>query len=771
MSTCSFPMTACARGLLTALVLVLAATAFVGPAEAGPPVQWAQKRLGGACEPPNVFYSSHHVAGNPPCCPTIEGMCAGGVACPANHVCPDGKACVGGPVVDRPNVLLYVTDDLGYCDWGSAGECRSSQSGTPVPTPKTPNLDTLAGYGTIFPIAHDAASWCFPSVATIFTGRFQKDFGGVKKVSETEFSTLPSVMRGLVGDPTAMDDPYNTGDKIGGYCTLLGGKFIGSLDSSAFDASSTGSFRKLGRSPCVAGASGGPPACGTAVSSPYSPFTVGRMTSVLNFLDLLLYRQPGSAQYAMEHFFVWYFPHLPHEPLQAPPPIMDYLFGPLGVFPLGGVMDLGRWCAGGTCAPVVTAFNENNFGTLHQYYGNVWWTDDAVREWRHLLAAETAPHCIGTDGQSRFDITTPAACHGGTWSSVTPDLERNTIIISLTDNGWQLPNSKHAYTENGYRTRLLVYDPRSLPTLPSWDPEQQTAPPPQTSEAVAHAVDLLPTLLGYARGTPGSQPCPVGPDGVACDGRDLRPQLVTAPGGPAAPETLRHALCGHHTQRPTVPTHSRYLLTRPGSLGRCTPAAAATCTTTAGCVAGEFCLGGHCAPDLPASGCSSTATCPSGAVCLAGVCRQGPVCFDDSDCAALLGAGYTCAGQAQRWCRNAPNVACGTNADCPVCPSVDGSPVPCGRLCEARILKFYATPGAVPGPELSDLFLDPDEKALHQGDPTSLVTALSNPTGGYATLMARMNCCIDAWWPDIVSQTGTLCTTGLSCPADLTCNQ
>ena len=147
------------------------------------------------------------------------------------------------------------------------------------------------------------------------------------------------------------------------------------------------------------------------------------------------------------------------------------------------------------------------------------------------------------------------------------------------------------------------------------------------------------------------------------------------------------------------------------------------------------------------------------------------MCFDDGDCAALLGAGYTCAGQAQRWCRNAPNVACGTNADCPVCPSVDGSPVPCGRLCEARILKFYATPGSVPGPELSDLFLDPDEKGLHQGDPTSLVTALSNPTGGYATLMARMNCCIDAWWPQIVSETGTLCTTGLSCPADLTCNQ
>jgi hypothetical protein len=106
-----------------------------------------------------------------------------------------------------------------------------------------------------------------------------------------------------------------------------------------------------------------------------------------------------------------------------------------------------------------------------------------------------------------------------------------------------------------------------------------------------------------------------------------------------------------------------------------------------------------------------------------------------------------------------------------VCPSVDGSPVPCGRLCEARVLKFYATPGSVPGAELSDLFLDPDEHGLHRGMPGSLIADLSDPQGAYASSMARMNCCIDDWWPEIVAQTGTLCTPGLSCPADLTCNK
>jgi hypothetical protein len=763
-------MAPCVRGRVVVLALMFVMPSLAAPALAGPSVEWAPERLAATCEAPNVFYSSQHVAGHTPCCPTIEGMCAGGTACPPSQVCADGTACVPGPVVDRPNVLLYISDDQGYCDWGSAEECRSTQSGTPIPAPKTPNLDLLAAYGTVFPIAHDSASWCFPSVATIFTGRFQKDFPpATRKVTDAAFSTLPSIMRGLAGDATAPNDPYNAGDKVGGYCTLLGGKFISALDKSSFDSLSTGSFRKLGRSTCVGDGSGGSPACGTAVSTPYAPFTTGSMTSVLNFIDLLLYRQPGTAQYTMEHFFVWYFPHLPHEPLRPPPAVLDYLFGGSS-FPLGGVMDLGQWCSGGACASAVTAFNENNFGTLHQYYGNVWWTDDALREWRHLFAAESAPHCIGSDGRSRFDVATPNACTG-TWSSVTPDLERNTVIIYLTDNGAYLPNAKHAYTENGYRTRLLVYDPRSLPLLPSWDAEQQPAPPAQTSPALAHAVDVLPTMLGYALGTAGSQSCPVGPDGIACDGRDLRPQLVTAPGGAAPPEQLRHALCGHHTKRVTMPTLSRYLVTRPGSVGRCTSEAASSCSTAADCAAGQFCLGGHCAPNGASTSCATTAACGSGAVCLGGACRQGPVCLDDGDCTALLGPGYVCGGRDQRWCRNDPNVACTTDTDCPVCPSVDGNPVPCSRLCEPRILKFYANPGTVPGPELSDLFLDPDEKELHSGTPGSLVSDLSKPTGGYANAMARMNCCIDAWWPDVVAQTGTLCSAGLSCPSDLTCNE
>ncbi|MGH7895625.1 MAG: sulfatase-like hydrolase/transferase [Candidatus Binatia bacterium] len=771
-------MAPCVRGLWAAFALLTVLGPFDPAADAKEPVIWARRRLPPGCEPPYVFYSSQHVPGRTPCCPTIEGACAGGAVCPVTGVCPDGRACVPGPVVDRPNIIFFISDDQGSCHYGNAGECRSTQTGTPVPAPKTPTLDVLEGHGTVFPIAHNTASWCFPSLATILTGRYQRSFHGQNKISESIFSTVPSALRGLDGDASAVNDPYNAGNKVGGYCTLLAGKFTGSLDETAFDAVAKTGGRSLGRNPCVSGGPGQPPRCGTAlVTAPYQPFTIGRQTDVFNFLDRLLYRQPGTSQYAMQHFYAWYAPRVPHQPLRSPQPILDYLFGGLGVFPQGGVMNLGQWCTGGACAPVVTAFNESNFGTVHEFFGNVWWADDNVRELRKFLAMETAPHCISSTGRSQFDVADAGVCStiGGTWSGVVPDLERNTIFMYFSDNGWHLPSSKHAFTENGHRTRLIVFDPRSLASVPSWDPQEEpTPPPPSISHALAHTVDLLPTALGFALGTSGSQSCPLGPDGQVCDGHDLRPYLADAPGGPAAPETLRHSLCGHQTKRTTTPTRNRYLLTRPGSVGRCTNAANVACGTSVDCQVGEFCLGGYCAPDVGQVACSISTPCPAGAACLGGACRMGPACLDDDQCTALVGAGYVCAGKPEKWCRNAPNVQCGSRDDCPVCPDVNGNPVPCGRLCEARSLKLYVSPGSSASVQLTDLFIDPDEKGLHNTDPkdsSSLVSGLSSLTGPYASAIRRMNCCIDDWWPEIVPESGTQCTASYSCPADLVCDQ
>ena len=257
---------------------------------------------------------------------------------------------------------------------------------------------------------------------------------------------------------------------------------------------------------------------------------------------------------------------------------------------------------------------------------------------------------------------------------------------------------------------------------------------------------------------------PVAPDGSRCDGKDLRPHLLTAPGGPAAPASLRRALCGHDTQRPTAPTDFRYLLTRPGSVGRCTNLAAPACGSDDECPGG-VCLGGRCAPgNEPA--CSATAQCPSGAVCLGNKCRVGPSCIEDGDCGRLFqGQSYACVEKETRWCRNDPSVRCTSANDCPICPT--GA---CGRVCEPRQLKFYFAPGGGErAAELADLFLDPDENGLHgkQPDAPQVTAQISKLSGPYGPTMRRANCCVDDWWPEAASS-GTICAGG--CPADLTCN-
>src|SRR5262249_53269324 len=358
--------------------------------------------------------------------------------------------------------------------------------------------------------------------------------------------------------------------------------------------------------------------------SDYAPTTIFNMEDLFEFLEGLFLRVPGSnpATYTMQHFFAWVAPRVPHQPLSSPPVIENYLFGSVTPPALGGLFQLGQYCNGASCAPLASAFNENSFGSERAYYANIWWVDDAVREVREYLARASAPHCIDSYGLGRYGVTSPAQCQGTWGSQITQDLPRNTAIIYMSDNGWFLPNSKHAFTENGYRTRMIVFDPRALPAVSDWDGMTQTPPPANERLELAHSTDVLPTALGFALGSPTGEPSPLSADGTRCDGKDLRPPLgAPAPGDARTP--LRHSLCGHHTKRPTAPTKLRYLLTRPGSVGRCTDLDAPACDTDQDCGPGITCLGGHCAATLE-SPCSGTASCPSGALCLGGRCRVAP---------------------------------------------------------------------------------------------------------------------------------------------------
>src|SRR6187549_3995825 len=70
------------------------------------------------------------------------------------------------PAPARPNVVLIITDDVGYGDIGSYG----------APDIKTPNIDSLARTGTRFTDFYANASTCTPTRAGLISGRYQQRF-------------------------------------------------------------------------------------------------------------------------------------------------------------------------------------------------------------------------------------------------------------------------------------------------------------------------------------------------------------------------------------------------------------------------------------------------------------------------------------------------------------------------------------------------------------------------------------------------------------------
>jgi arylsulfatase A-like enzyme len=78
-----------------------------------------------------------------------------------------GLVPVAHGAASRPNILLIVTDDLGYGELGCQGNRQ-------IPTP---HIDSIASNGIRFTDGHVTAPVCSPSRAGLLTGRYQTRFG------------------------------------------------------------------------------------------------------------------------------------------------------------------------------------------------------------------------------------------------------------------------------------------------------------------------------------------------------------------------------------------------------------------------------------------------------------------------------------------------------------------------------------------------------------------------------------------------------------------
>ena len=117
---------------------------------------------------------------------------------------PSGPAAAQQPPAALPNVVLIITDDLGYGDLGSYG----------APDIKTPNIDRLAKEGVRLTDFYANGATCTPTRAALISGRYQQRFALERPLGTGVDTGLPAEGRSL---PQLL--------KNNGYATGLIGKW------------------------------------------------------------------------------------------------------------------------------------------------------------------------------------------------------------------------------------------------------------------------------------------------------------------------------------------------------------------------------------------------------------------------------------------------------------------------------------------------------------------------------------------------------------------
>jgi uncharacterized sulfatase len=198
------------------------------------------------------------------------------------------------PEQDPPNIVLIISDDHGWTDYGFMGHRQVA----------TPHLDRLASQGLVFPRGYVPSSLCCPSLASIITGLYphqhQITFNDPPQppgMKPGEFYKSAAYTQGREVMNRHLDRvatlPRLLAQK--GYWSLQTGKWwLGDYRRGAFTHGMTKGQRH--------GDAG---------------LDIGRKTMqpIFDFIQ--------DAQTAHKPFFVWYAPMLPHQPHNPPEPLLE----------------------------------------------------------------------------------------------------------------------------------------------------------------------------------------------------------------------------------------------------------------------------------------------------------------------------------------------------------------------------------------------------------------------------------------------------------------
>lgn len=128
----------------------------------------------------------------------------------------------------RPNVILFIGDDIGWNDFGCYGN----------PAARTPNIDQLAAGGIRFNRAYLTASSCSPSRCSIITGRYPHNNGKAAELHREIAGNLwmfPTLLRSagyhtaLVGKDHMKQSapPANQAKRLAPFEVVDGGRIPG----------------------------------------------------------------------------------------------------------------------------------------------------------------------------------------------------------------------------------------------------------------------------------------------------------------------------------------------------------------------------------------------------------------------------------------------------------------------------------------------------------------------------------------------------------------
>lgn len=307
-----------------------------------------------------------------------------------------------------PNILLIVSDDQAWNDYGFMGHPRVA----------TPRLDELASQSAVFPRGYVPTSLCRPSLATLITGLYPHQHGVTG--NDPKFARQPGV-------PLARHDEYLRKNRqyierfaqrttlprllaAQGYASLQTGKWW------------EGDFSRGGFS---SGMTHGDPARGGRHGD--AGLAIGRegLQPIFDFIH----------EHRDQPWFVWYAPLLPHSPHNPPQRLLEKY--------------------------------DRDVMSVHvaRYLAMCEWFDETCGALLDFLR----------DHQ----------------------LERNTLVVYVADNGWIqdpqspqfAPRSKRSPYEGGIRTPILLRWPGRIA-------------PARYEQALVSSIDLAPTILAAAGAAP-----------------------------------------------------------------------------------------------------------------------------------------------------------------------------------------------------------------------------------------------------------------------------